>query len=88
LEVVTTGFITKIPITLKQHDTIMAMVDKLTKETYFTPVKTTHKETNVVEIYIKEVARLHGVPKAIVSERYPKFTSNIWKGFLKGFGIN
>jgi hypothetical protein len=28
------------------------------------------------------------VPKAIVSERHPKFTSNFWKGLFKGFGTN
>jgi hypothetical protein len=28
------------------------------------------------------------VPKAIVSYKEPKFTSNFWKGFFKGFGMN
>jgi hypothetical protein len=28
------------------------------------------------------------VPKEIVSDRYPKFRSNFWKGLFKGFGIN
>jgi hypothetical protein len=37
---------------------------------------------------MKEVARIHGVPKEIVSYRYPKFTSNFWKGLFKGFGTN
>jgi hypothetical protein len=41
----------------------MVMVDKLTKETHFIHVKTTHKATNIVEIYMKEVVELHGVPK-------------------------
>jgi hypothetical protein len=76
-------FITKLPRKVKQHDSIMVVVDKLIKETHFIPVKKTHMDTNIVEIYMKEVARLHGVPKAIVSYRYPKFTSNFWKGFLK-----
>jgi hypothetical protein len=35
---------------------------------------------------MKEVARIHGVPKEIVSGRDPKFTSNFWKGLFKGFG--
>ena len=37
---------------------------------------------------MKEVARLHGVPKTIVSDRDPKFTLNFWKGLFKGFGTN
>jgi hypothetical protein len=81
-------FITKLPITMKQHDSIMVMVDKLTKETHFIPVNTTHKETHIADIYMKEVARLHGVPKEIVSDIDPKFTSNFWKGLFKGFGTN
>ena len=66
----------------------MVVVDKLTKAMHFIAVKTTHKATNIVEIYMKEVARLHGVPKAIVSDRDSKFTFNFWKGLFKGFGTN
>jgi len=36
---------------------------------------------------MKEIARLHSVPKAIISNKDPKFTSNLWKE-LKGFGTN
>jgi hypothetical protein len=31
---------------------------------------------------------LHGVPKAIVSDKYLKFTSKFWKELFKGIGIN
>jgi hypothetical protein len=31
---------------------------------------------------------LHGIPKEIISDRDPKFTSNFWKGLLEGFDIN
>jgi hypothetical protein len=87
-EVVTIYFITKFPRTTRKHDSIMVVVDKLTKAAHFIPVKMTHKETNIAEIYMKEIARLHGVPKEIVSDRDPKFTSNFWKGLFKGFGTN
>jgi hypothetical protein len=62
-EVVSVDFITKLPKKVKQHDSIMVVVDKLTKSVHFIPVKTKHKATNIVEIYMREVARIHGVPK-------------------------
>jgi hypothetical protein len=42
----------------------------------------------VVDIYMREIARLHGIPKTIVFDRDTKFTSNFWKGLFKGFGTN
>ena len=81
-------FIIGFPRTSKQHDAIMVVVDKLTKATHFIPMKITHKETDVIDIYMREVACLHGIPKKIVFERNPKFTSKFWKGLFKGFGTN
>jgi hypothetical protein len=57
-EVVTVDFIRKFPRTVKQHDSIMVVVDKLTNVVHFIPVKITHKEENIVEIYMKEVVRI------------------------------
>jgi transposase InsO family protein len=37
---------------------------------------------------MREIARLHGIPKTIVSDKDTKFTSNLWKGLFKGFGTN
>jgi len=81
-------FIIGLPKTRKQHDAIMVVVDKLTKDAHFIPLKTTHKATHVVDIYMREVACLHGIPKTIVSDRDPKFSSNFWKGLFKGFERN
>jgi hypothetical protein len=87
-EVVKMDFITGLPKRNKQHDSIMVVVDKLTKASHFIPLKTTNKAVNVVDIYMREVARLHGIPKSIVSDRDPKFTSKFWKGLFKGFRTN
>jgi transposase InsO family protein len=81
-------FITGLPRTNKQHDSIMVVVEKLTKATHFVPVKTTHTTTNIAEIFMKEIARLHGIPRTIVSDIDTKFTSNFWRGLFKGFGKN
>jgi hypothetical protein len=75
-EVITIDFITKLPRKERQHDSIMVVVDKLTKADHFVVVKTTHTTTNIAEIYMREIAKLHGIPRTIVFERYTKFTSN------------
>ena len=43
---------------------------------------------NIVEIYIQEVARLHDVPREMISERDPKFTFKFWMRLFKGLGTN
>ena len=87
-EVITIDFISKLPRTTRQHDSIMVVVEKLTKDAHFFPVKTTHTMANIAEIYMREIARLHGIPRTIVSDRDTKFTSNFWRGLFKGFGTN
>jgi hypothetical protein len=64
----------------------MVVVDKLTKVAHFIPIKLTHKEANIADVYMREIARFHGVPKTIVSDRDPNFTSKFWKGLFNGFG--
>ena len=81
-------FITGLPRTCKQHDSIMVVVDKLTKATHFIPLKTTNKGANVADIFMREIERLQGIPKTIVSNRDPKFTSKFQKGLFKGFRTN
>jgi hypothetical protein len=84
-EVVTMDFITGLPRISSLHDSNMVVVDKLTKHAHFIPLKTTHRAADVADIFLKEVARLHRIPKTIVSDKDPKFTSNFWKGLFKGF---
>jgi hypothetical protein len=86
--VVIVDFITKLPRTTRQHDSIMVVVDNLTKDSHFVHVKMTLTTTNIAEIYMREIIRLHGIPKAIVSDRDTKFTSNFLRGLFKGFGTN
>jgi hypothetical protein len=83
-EVVTMDFITGLPRTNKQHDSIMVVVDKLMKVAHFIPLETTHTTSNVVDIYMRKVAQLHGILKTIMSDRDPKFTLKFWRGLFKG----
>ena len=37
---------------------------------------------------MKEIVRLHGIPRKIFSDIDRKFTSNFWRGLFKLFGTN
>ena len=58
------------------NDLIMVVIVKLSKETHFIPIKTTYRATNIADIFMKQIFRLHGIPKVIISEIDPKFTGN------------
>ena len=64
----------------------MVVVDKLTKETHFIPVKSMHKTDDIAKIFMKKIFKFHGLPKKIVTDRDVKFTSNFWKGLFAYLG--
>jgi hypothetical protein len=74
-------FITGLPHTSKGYDSILVIVDILTKVAHFIPVKITYKGSQLVELYMALIVCLHGVPKKIVSDRGSQFTSRFWKTF-------
>ena len=76
-------FIIGVPMTMRTHDSIVVVVDKLTKASHFILVKYTYKSDSIANIFMKEIFRLHGLPKEIISDRYTKSTSNFWKGLCR-----
>jgi hypothetical protein len=66
----------------------MVVIDKLSNSTHFIPIKSTFKDINIVEIFMKEIFRLHGIPKMVISDRDVKFTSTFWKELFAGINTN
>jgi hypothetical protein len=62
-----------------RYDSIYVIVDRLTKEAHFIPVKSTYSGLQLVELYMSRIVCLHGVPKKIVSDRGTQFTSKFWE---------
>ena len=77
-------FITGLPTSTKHNDTSMVVEDKLSKSAHFIPIKLTYKAIDIAQIFMKEVFRLHGMPRNIISDRDTKFTSNFWKSLMVG----
>nr|GEV02082.1 reverse transcriptase domain-containing protein [Tanacetum cinerariifolium] len=80
------NFVTKLPTTSNEHDTIWVIVDRLTKSSHFIPTKETYSIETLTRLYIKEIVSRHGVPISIISDHDSHFTSRFWKSLQSAFG--
>ena len=65
------------------NDKIFVVVDRLTKYAHFMKLKKTDSTKQIAEICCKNIYKLHGFPKIIVSDRDVESKRNFWKGFFK-----
>jgi len=75
-------FITNLPKS-KAYDSILVVVCYLSKMAHFTPTQTVADAVKVAELFIENIFMLHRLPKIIISDRDPKFSSKFWKTLFK-----
>ncbi len=84
-------FVTGLPVSTnwkhETYDSILVIVDWLTKMVYYKPVKVTINTPALAEVIIKAVVRHHGLPDSIVSDRSSVFTSKFWSSLCYFLGI-
>ena len=78
-ETVSMDLITKLPETTRGNDAIIVFVDKFSKMVHYAATTTTCTAVEVARIFFDTVVKVHGVPKHIISDRDPRFTSRFWK---------
>ena len=79
-------FITHLPKTRAGHDSLMVIMDYVTKMTIFWSTHSTAMVVDTARIFMDAVVRLHGLPRVIVSDRDTKFTSNFWREVCRVMG--
>ncbi len=84
-------FVTGLPISANwksdSSNSILVIVDRLTKMIHYVPVKVTINTPDQVEVIINVVVRQHEVPKSIVTDRGSLFTSKFWSSLYYFLGI-
>jgi hypothetical protein len=62
-------FIVGIPLTTRRHDLIFVVVDTLTKRDHFILMHMMYQAPKLPRVFIRQIVRLHGIPKRIISDR-------------------
>jgi transposase InsO family protein len=69
------------------YDTIMCIIDSLTKCAHFIPTHTTINVEGTALLFLKEVWKHHGTPRVVVSNRGPQFVTTFMCELCKLLGI-
>ena len=67
-------------------NTISVVVDRLSKYAHFLALAHPYTAREVAELFVKEIVRLHGFPKCIVTDRDRLFMSHFWTKLFKSAG--
>jgi len=69
------GFIIGLSRSPRGNNAILVIVNRLTKSAHFIPFRVGQSTEALVEKYMQEKVRLHGVPVSIISDRDTRFVS-------------
>lgn len=76
-------FILGLSRTMRDHESILVVVDHFSKMAHFIPYTKTSVTSYVPKVFFIEVVRLHGVAKTILSGQEVEFMSYFWKTVWK-----
>ena len=69
------------------YGTILVIIDRLMKISHFIPCRKDLDARQFATLFLKEIIRLHGIPRNIITDRGSLFTSELWKHITEKLGI-
>ena len=82
----TLDFVVELPPTAGGHDTILVVVEKLTKFVILLPTKKDATAVDIAHLFHASIMPFSAVPEYIISDRDPKFTSKFWSELFSALG--
>lgn len=76
-EVVSMDFVEGLPPS-DRFNAVLVVIDKFLKYGHFIPIRHPYTALHIAKLFLDHVYKLHRLPKAIISDRDPVFTSNLW----------
>jgi len=70
-----------------RHDTVMTVVDSVSKRVHFVPTHTTVTAEGAVRLFLHHVWKLHSLPKCVVSDHGSQFVASFTKELYRLLGI-
>jgi hypothetical protein len=92
-QVVTMDFIVKLPkskdpLTKVEYDSILVIVDRLTKYSYFVPYLEASDAEQLANTILRVLVSEHGMPEEFITDRDKLFTSTFWKSLMTLVGTH
>ena len=73
----------------RNHNAILTIVDQgCSRAAIFLPCNTTITGAGIAQLYFDNIVQWFGIPKRIISDRDPRFTSHFAKALATKLGIN
>ena len=85
--VISMDFIVGLPLTSEGFDSVLSVVDSLSKMAHFIPTSSAITAADFFFLFADRVVRYHGLPTTIISDRDPKFVSEFWRQLCQRFAI-
>jgi hypothetical protein len=64
------------------------MVDRFSNMAHFISCHKTSDATHIENMFFKEIVRLHGLPRSIISDRKKQIVGHFWRTLWKKLGTN